>query len=294
MTEERTVADLMTSSPATVLPDENVAQVYDLMNDRSIRHVPVVDADGNLEGLVSHRDLVRSVLFAFDELPYSEQRESLKTMRVREVMTTDPETVEPETAVIDAARILLENKFGCLPVVAGTHLVGILTEADFVKHVVDEDETSAQHRVEKEQVDQYATSSPQKVERRTPVPKVAELMRQGGFRHMPVVENGRVVGVISERILHMMANISGIDLVTAADVMTKNPYTVESGTSLLRVASDMASRRVGSAIVVRSGEPVGIFTATDALQALIKMLGNQTAEETVEAAGFQPEAPSIH
>ena len=53
-------------------------------------------------------------------------------------MTTEPETVEPKLALVDAARLLLENKFGCLPVVEGIHLVGILTEADFVKHMASE------------------------------------------------------------------------------------------------------------------------------------------------------------
>jgi CBS domain-containing membrane protein len=48
-------------------------------------------------------------------------------------MTTEPETVEPETSLSEAASLLLENKIGCLPVVEGMHLVGILTEADFVR-----------------------------------------------------------------------------------------------------------------------------------------------------------------
>lgn len=131
-------------------------------------------------------------------------------------------------------------------------------------------------------VDQYATPNPEKADRRTPVTRVAELMRQGQFRHLPIVEEGRVVGVISERILHMLANVTGVNLVTAADVMTKNPYLVESGTPLIKVASDMASRRIGSAIVVKNGEPVGIFTATDALQALIAALGGEAAVESAE------------
>lgn len=142
MREELTVADLMTPAPATVGPEANLAQVYELMNDRSIRHVPVVDSDGSLEGIISHRDLVRSALFAFDDLPFSEQRNVLRRTNAREVMTTGPETVEPDCGIIEAARILLENKFGCLPVVEGTDLVGILTEADFLKHMVVEAESA--------------------------------------------------------------------------------------------------------------------------------------------------------
>jgi acetoin utilization protein AcuB len=121
-------------------------------------------------------------------------------------------------------------------------------------------------------VDQYATANPQWVERRTPVPKVAELMRNGVYRHMPVVEHERVVGIVSDSDVRLFAGVSGLDEVTAADVMVKNPYIVETGTPLMKVASDMAQRRIGSAVVVRDGAPVAIFTATDALRALLDTL----------------------
>jgi CBS domain-containing membrane protein len=56
---------------------------------------------------------------------------------VAEIMTVVPETADPEMLVEEAGQLLLEYKFGCLPVVEGTKLVGILTEADFVRHVVE-------------------------------------------------------------------------------------------------------------------------------------------------------------
>jgi CBS domain-containing membrane protein len=139
-TENLTVADLMTANPVTVGPDDNLTEVNELMMDRAIRHVPVVDDEGNLVGLISHRDLVRSALYAFNEIPYSEQKGFLEGTLVHSVMTNDPETIEADASVADAARIILENKFGCLPVVEGLQLVGILTESDFVKHLLLETE----------------------------------------------------------------------------------------------------------------------------------------------------------
>lgn len=133
MSDEMIVSDVMTADPVTVLPTDNLAHVYELMNGRSIRHLPVVNGDGELVGLISHRDLVRVALFAFDDLPFTEQKTFLAETAAHEAMTTDPDTVEPGTPVAEAARLLFENKFGCLPVVEGTRLVGILTEADFVK-----------------------------------------------------------------------------------------------------------------------------------------------------------------
>jgi CBS domain-containing membrane protein len=134
---DRLVRDLMTEKVYTLGPGDNLVALEDLMDARRVRHVPIVDRDGDLVGLVTNRDLFRNVLGRLDDLPMSVERDLLRGRRVREIMTTEPETVEPETRLADAASILLENKIGCLPVVEGTHLVGILTEADFVRYFLE-------------------------------------------------------------------------------------------------------------------------------------------------------------
>jgi CBS domain-containing membrane protein len=131
------VEDLMTGDIAVVRESDNLATAYDLMESLHIRHLPVVDEEGVLVGLVSHRDLLRA-LYAAEELPVAERREMLRAMEVRQIMTPDPEPVEPGDDLADAGERMLENKFGCVLVVEGEKLVGILTEADFVRHVVDE------------------------------------------------------------------------------------------------------------------------------------------------------------
>lgn len=135
-----TVADLMSESVICVTANDNLAHAYELMSDRHIRHLPVVTADGDLDGLLTHRDLMRSSMFLTSEaLPISAEMQFLKATKVSECMTHSPETISPDTALADAAAILLENKFGCLPVVSGSNLVGILTESDFVRHVLDQE-----------------------------------------------------------------------------------------------------------------------------------------------------------
>jgi CBS domain-containing membrane protein len=93
--------------------------------------------DGDLVGLVTQRDLARSVLGAQDRLPLSTQQEILRRRSVREIMASEVETVDPDESLSAAAEMLLENKIGCLPVVEGTHLVGILTESDFVRRYLE-------------------------------------------------------------------------------------------------------------------------------------------------------------
>lgn len=127
------VRDLMTQHVFTLRATDDLETLYDLMDTHHIRHVPVVDRDGDLVGLVTQRDLARSVLGAQDLLPLSVQQEILRRRSVREIMATEVETVEPDEELGTAAGMLLENKIGCRPVVEGEHLVGILTESDFVR-----------------------------------------------------------------------------------------------------------------------------------------------------------------
>jgi CBS domain-containing membrane protein len=131
------VRDLMTSRVFSLRPGNNLAAAYELMTAEHVRHVPVIDGDGDLVGLVTHRDLLRSGFIEGEELPPSAQQEKLWRKKLREVMATEVETTEPEADLRDAAQTLFENKLGCLPVVEGTRLVGILTEADFVRYFIE-------------------------------------------------------------------------------------------------------------------------------------------------------------
>lgn len=129
------VRDLMTSKVFTLRPDATMARLYELMDSKHIRHIPVVDGDEDLVGLVTHRDLLRSALTDRSDLPLAIQRQVLETVRVSEIMTTAVETIEQDQDICDAVDLMMENKFGCLPVVEGDRLVGILTEADFVRYL---------------------------------------------------------------------------------------------------------------------------------------------------------------
>jgi len=127
------VRDLMTDRVFTLGPADDLESLYDLMDTHHVRHVPIVDRDGDIVGLVTQRDLARSALGAQELLPLSVQQEILRRRKVREIMATEVETIEPDEGLRVAAEMLLENKIGCLPVVEGEHLVGILTESDFVR-----------------------------------------------------------------------------------------------------------------------------------------------------------------
>ncbi|MCK5377497.1 MAG: CBS domain-containing protein [Acidobacteria bacterium] len=136
MPEDLKVRDLMSTDVVTLTEDETLAHAQRCMAQGRIRHLPVV-RERCLVGLITHRDLLAASFSIFAEVKADEQRRVFSTVPVVEAMHRDVVTVSPDLGVSQAARILLENKYGCLPVVdeAGD-LLGIVTEADFLRLTV--------------------------------------------------------------------------------------------------------------------------------------------------------------
>jgi len=135
MPHRLTVADIMSREVITLAEDDTLADARHCMERGRVRHLPVV-RDGSLVGLVTHRDLLAASLSVFAEVAPHEERRLFSRIPVRELMH-DAVSAPPETPVREAARVLLDNKFGCLPVVNGHgNLVGIVTEADFLRLAV--------------------------------------------------------------------------------------------------------------------------------------------------------------
>jgi CBS domain-containing protein len=129
------VADLMSSEVHTLGRNDQLSVADDLMRMERIRHLPVLDEEGQLAGIVSQRDLFRGALAR--ALGYGEtaQQKLLGMLLVKDVMTNQVETVGPQVPAAEAAALMTEKKIGCLVVVEGERLAGILTESDFVRHV---------------------------------------------------------------------------------------------------------------------------------------------------------------
>ena len=125
----------MTETPVSVGPDDNLAQARELMDAHNIRHLPVVDDDQGVVGLVSQRDLIHFAIATVEGLTLSARGEALRAVTVGTIMTTDVAMVEPDEDAAVAGRIMLDTKYGCLPVVEDLRLIGILTEADFVRYL---------------------------------------------------------------------------------------------------------------------------------------------------------------
>lgn len=123
------VSELMTKDPETVFVDEEIDLAHLVMSLGRIRHLPVLNRAGQLVGLVTHRDVLHAMESSL--LPKAHQSDPLM-LPVEKVMTAHPKTVSPDTPALEAAQLMRERLFGALPVVEKNHLIGIITEADFV------------------------------------------------------------------------------------------------------------------------------------------------------------------
>ena len=127
------VCDVMKKSVVRISADDTLWIVKEIMDLASVRHIPVVEG-GVLVGVVSQRDLLRASLSNVMGISAEEQKVFLEGVRISEVMSTPPRTIAPGEAIQSAARLMSEHKIGCLPVVDGREIVGILTETDVLHY----------------------------------------------------------------------------------------------------------------------------------------------------------------
>ena len=102
-----------------------------------------------------------------------------------------------------------------------------------------------------------------------------ELMQFHGIRHLPVVDGGRVVGMVTLSDLYVMEGVMEVDpdRTLVASAMSHEAFCVARDSPIGRVAAEMAARKVGSAVVLEDERIVGIFTASDACRVLGQLLG---------------------
>ncbi|TAN34092.1 CBS domain-containing protein [bacterium] len=112
---------------------------------------------------------------------------------VREVMTTELHRVSPSTTVGEAVSMMAQNRIGSTLVMEGTRLVGIFTERDTVRAI------SQSHDAPNHEVSSWMTRDPKTVDPNVDVDEALRTMLDHGFRHLPVVVNGEVVGIVSMR-----------------------------------------------------------------------------------------------
>jgi CBS domain-containing protein len=129
------VRDWMTPNPVIVSPGTSLRKAHWLMIDNKVRRLPVMDGE-HLVGIVTMEDLRRAEPSTGIGLDLVKITDLLSRMTVRQLMTKDPKTITPDTPLIEAARMMLEQEISALPVMEAGQLVGIITESDIFRAYV--------------------------------------------------------------------------------------------------------------------------------------------------------------
>lgn len=134
MLSKTPVSDVCQRGIVTISATERLSTVEEIMTLGHVRHMPVVRA-GKLVGVVSERDLLRASLSNLSSQRTEERRAFLHVVEIERVMSSPPIVVSPDASVADAARVMADRKIGCLPVVKGDQLEGMLTETDILQFI---------------------------------------------------------------------------------------------------------------------------------------------------------------
>jgi acetoin utilization protein AcuB len=127
------VKDRMTPNPVTVTPETSVSEALNIMRQSKVRRMPVVDKRGQLVGIVAEKDLLYASPSPATSLNVYEIGYLLSKLKVKEIMAKDVVTATEDIPLEEAARIMVDNRVGGLPVVREGKVVGIITETDVFK-----------------------------------------------------------------------------------------------------------------------------------------------------------------
>lgn len=127
----------MTAKPFTVTTDTSLKEALELLKRHPFRHLPVVDADGKLQGVVTNRSLLLSSPTSATTLSVFEVDYILSHTQIGQVMSSPAIAVGPDLPLEEAARLMIDHHIGCLPVVEGEKLVGIISDTDIFRVFVE-------------------------------------------------------------------------------------------------------------------------------------------------------------
>lgn len=123
-------------------------------------------------------------------------------------------------------------------------------------------------------IEKYMTTSPHSIGAEQPLIKAEKMMREFKIRHLPVLEGGKLIGIISDRDVKFIESFKDVnpETMTVSEACSEEPYIVSPKAPLNEVCSEMAQHKYGSVLVVDNNKLVGIFTWIDALLALNSLL----------------------
>lgn len=254
------VASIMTPNPTAIGVEASLDEAMRAMENDLLRHLPVV-RDGRIIGLLSERDLLEITGWL-----NAQERRAIEAPSgsVGHHMKSPVVTVSPEDSLAKAVVRLTSRRIGCLPVVEGETLVGIVTESDVLEAFLRALRDGTIPDDADGPVSLYMTEDPVAVDAATDSSRAMELMRAKRFRHLPVMEGNEVVGILSERDILMAIGRGTIDDAPVREHMTEHPFTLRPDQRVSEAAEIMVDAKVGALLVTTEEEKlVGLISLTD-------------------------------
>jgi len=122
----------MTSAPYTLRETHSLSDARKVMTERHIRHIPITDSDNHLIGLVTQRDVLAATAPGSIQQTKSAPHEADEDIKLSDIMIRDVSAIDKHDSLRKAALYIQAHKYGCLPVLSDDHLVGIITDSDFI------------------------------------------------------------------------------------------------------------------------------------------------------------------
>jgi acetoin utilization protein AcuB len=279
------LTDLGSRPVHTVEPDDSIDRAIQVMAETHVRHLAVVEGDA-LVGMLSERDLLGSVggLRSDQRRVVRDGREViLGPRRVAEIMSRPVLSLPIEADVAEAARFALANHVGTIPLLENRRLQAVVSRTDLLRALRDMSLAASEESPCYEPVRKHMTARVFTVSPDAEIAVVQKAFREKGFRHLPVLEEGKLVGIISERDVRRALGIEAvlgeesrakgevmIGCRCVGDVLSPEPETISPDRTLAEAAHLMLADRVGSLCVIENELLVGIITETDLLRILAR------------------------
>ncbi len=276
---DTSIVRVATTEVVSLPPTATVKSAVDTMVRYGFRRVPVTEPDDRtLVGVLTGRDVLEYLV--------GERREILDRRHegrflpglhepIRSLMRTEVYVVTPYDTVGKAVKTMMKFDVGALPVVEGDKLVGIVTERDLVFDMYDV--------VSDVPVSEAMTEDPITTDPGSKLLEAAETMVKRGFRRLPVVEGGRLTGILTmtDVLHHVSVKSSEVDPdatveealdVPVSRVMTEDVITISPDDTLEEAVLRMKGASVGGLVVEETGDVVGILTERDVLHAIAEAI----------------------
>lgn len=254
------VSTIMTKNPMTASVEDPLDEVMRVMDNNDIRHLPVLDGD-KVVGVLSDRDLLEATGW----LPESQRPEG-SPKAVRDLKLARPVTCGPDDTTVMIASDMTSRGIGCLPVLEDDGLVGIITEMDIMRAYLDISQHERSSANLKRPVTELMTQPPHSLTPTSTLGEAAKLEVDLHVRHLPVLDDRRLVGIVSDRDIRRARGQGKDESTLLSAIMSTELLTIEPEEPLWRAASLLLQGHISALPIVDEENCVGIIALIDLLE----------------------------